>query len=267
MDHAIQCDHCGPLLKAATEDLASDASPQEAVQIDALSVAAPDWQRTTARRLAGSFGPRIDKPTTRPMPARARWFTWPGAAASGLAVIVIGAVALWTLRPSPQETGERLLADAYTQRRTLELRIPGASFAALRQSRGAVASQSNRPLPLIDAESLIARNLARAPGAPTWLDDSGRADLLEGNYSAAMESFQRAVQLRPDSAIFLTDLASAFFERAEVESRPQDFSHAFEDLSKAIQARPNDPVALFNRAIVGERLALYDSAIGDWGRI
>ena len=75
---------------------------------------------------------------------------------------------------------------------------------------------------------------------------------------------QLALERQPDSQSLLTDLASAYFERAETANRSIDYGNAIECLGKALAKSPDDPVALFNRAITSERLFLYTQAVQDW---
>jgi len=88
--------------------------------------------------------------------------------------------------------------------------------------------------------------------------------VLEGKYDAAVEALRRALELEPRSPALLTDLATAYFQRAQQEDRKEDFGAAYEYLSKALQLHPDDPVALFNRAIVAEHQFLYHLALEDW---
>jgi CHAT domain-containing protein/tetratricopeptide (TPR) repeat protein len=62
----------------------------------------------------------------------------------------------------------------------------------------------------------------------------------------------------------LTDLGSAYFERAESASRAIDYGNAIEAFGKALVKAPNDPVALYNRALACERMFLYIQAVDDW---
>ena len=52
LDHAAECDHCGPLLRQAKDDFADDLTPEEALHVASLPSANTDWQR----RLAQSLG-------------------------------------------------------------------------------------------------------------------------------------------------------------------------------------------------------------------
>ena len=94
----------------------------------------------------------------------------------------------------------------------------------------------------------------------------GRANLLAWDYDAAIGSLERALQLQPSSPSLMTDLASAHFERAEANHNAAGYGAAADLLSRALKAAPDDPVALFNRAIVYERMRLYDQSIEDWQR-
>src|SRR5262249_42737850 len=93
-----------------------------------------------------------------------------------------------------------------------------------------------------------------------------RADLLKWSYDAAIAALERARKIQPASPSLLTDLASAYFERAEAEHRGGQYAAALALLDKALDAQPNDPVALFNRAILHDRMRLYDRSIADWQR-
>ena len=102
------------------------------------------------------------------------------------------------------------------------------------------------------------------PSDPAWLRAKAQADVLEGKYKAAVEALQHALQLDPGSPTLLTDLATADFQRALEEDRQEDFGAAFEYLSQTLKQHPDDPVALFNRAIVSEHQFLYQQALDDW---
>jgi CHAT domain-containing protein len=158
----------------------------------------------------------------------------------------------------------QLLSRAYTEKRTLELRIAGADYAPLRVSRGPAASFTSRPEPLLKAEALIASQLESHPSDPSWLQAKAQADVLEGKYDAAVEALRRALELEPHSPALLTDLATAYFQRAQQEDRKDDLGAAYEYLSQALRLHPDDPVALFNRAIVAEHAFLYHQALDDW---
>lgn len=264
LEHASRCDHCGPLLRAAVVQLGGlnqELTDAEREQIARLESARPEWQLRLAERISGS--PRLG-PVSRGSWWQ-RWLSVPRFAAAGATIAVVAAVAWWALagRGTPGSANE-LLARAYTDQRTLELRIPGAAYAPLRVQRGPAESFVARPAALLKAEALIAGQMASHPDDPSWLQAAGRADLLEGKYDAAVESLQRALELRPDSPELLLDLGTAHFQRAQSEDRQEDYGASFEYLSKALAVQPENTTALFNRAIVAEHQFLYRQALEDW---
>jgi CHAT domain-containing protein len=157
----------------------------------------------------------------------------------------------------------RELAQAYSEKRTMEVRFPGAAYAPLRQQRGETASELHSES-FIKAELTIRKQLNKMPNDPGWLQAKGRVELLDHNFEAAIQSLQRAMEMQSDSPQLLTDLATGFFEEAEAGNRYSDYGNAVEYLGQALSRTPNDPTALFNRAIVCEKIFLYEQAVKDW---
>lgn len=281
MKHAAQCGHCGPLLKDAVRMLADEVTPGEEALLASLPSGQPGWQKSLAKTLVSANqgigaepGPVREDETQQAETRRAQGFlsfsdsSW-WRPAFALAAVALVAVAGWLgyrplfrlLRPP---SAEQLLAQAYTERRTLETRIPGAEYAPMRVERGTGASSLDKPSSLLKAEALIGEKLSKTPNDPLWLQAKARADLLDGNYESAIKTLQQALGSLPDSTSLHTDLASAYFERAEANDRPIDYGNAIESLSRALAKSPDDPVALYNRALACERLFLYTQAKDDW---
>jgi CHAT domain-containing protein/tetratricopeptide (TPR) repeat protein len=265
MKHAAQCGHCGPLLKNAAETLADETTPSEETLLSSLGSSRSEWQKNMAATLRDSVGTQGND---RGKKGGARWwqglFSWPRPGFA-LAAIGVGVMAGWLglimLRPP---SAEQLLAQAYTEHRALEVRIAGAKYAPVRVERSSAASNLDKSQSLLRAEALIGENLKEKPNDPIWLDARARADLLDGNYDSAIQSLKQALGLDPGSVPLLTDLGSAYFQRGEVTDRKTDYSSAIDWLSKALKESPDNPVALFNRAIVLERTFLYAQAVDDW---
>jgi hypothetical protein len=59
--HAATCDHCGPLLKAYTEDFSDDFSPEEQAILDKLQSGSQGWQKKMAKKIADSQKPDSEK--------------------------------------------------------------------------------------------------------------------------------------------------------------------------------------------------------------
>lgn len=261
--HASRCDHCGPLLRAAVAELSNlsqTTTETERERIATLASARPEWQRKMAERISGTPGSHVES-TTR----WRRWITVPRVAMAGAALLALVAVgSRMAVRQNPAADAGRLLARAYTEQRTLELRFAGAAYAPLRVQRGPEASFADRAPSLLKAEAVIASQLPSHPSDPVWLQAKARADLLEGKYDAAVESLRRALELEPHSPALLIDLGTAYFQRAQQEGHEDDLGAAFESLSQALTQRPEDPIAFFNRAIVSEHQFLYRRALDDW---
>jgi CHAT domain-containing protein/tetratricopeptide (TPR) repeat protein len=285
LEHASRCDHCGPLLREAVAEVSNlngEITPAEQALIALLESARGEWQQRLVHQITAI---QQSEPDRESAPWWQRWLSVPRLsvprlavprlAMAGASLLAIVAMGSWVVvhrinnykanRNQPAAAG-RLLARAYTEKRTLELRIAGADYAPLRVSRGPAASFTSRPEPLLKAEALIASQLESHPSDPSWLQAKAQADVLEGKYDAAVEALRRALELEPHSPAILTDLATAYFQRAQQEDRKEDFGAAYEYLSQALRFHPDDPVALFNRAIVAEHQFLFHQALDDWDR-
>jgi tetratricopeptide (TPR) repeat protein len=254
---AIHCEACALLLRDASEMLSANTTEAESREIESLESATEAWQRAVAARLRGAN--RQATPTARPARRRAAFLL----AAAAIAALAFFGLLLVQTRTS---SVDRLLAEAYSERRPVELRIAGASHAPVRQHRSGAGSALSKPAALLRSEYLIKENLETRPDDPFWLAAKGRAEILDWNYEEAIRSLSHALEATPESPELLRDLATAYFQRAEAEGRPTDYGQAVELLGRALAAQPNDPVSLFNRAIASERLFAFEQAIADWER-
>ena len=168
------------------------------------------------------------------------------------------------VRNTAADSAERLIAKAYTERRTLELRLGGAEHAPMRLERGPSASSLSQPESLIRAELVIREYLKRNPADQKWLHTKARVSLLDRDFDSALGLLRQALEIQPDSPQLLTDLASGYFERAQATGQAIDYGDAIEYLGEALAHSPDDPVALFNRAVVDEKIFFYSQAIDDW---
>jgi tetratricopeptide (TPR) repeat protein len=250
LEHAAGCDRCGALLRAVTEDFSSPLTEREEQGIEALRTSSPMWQRELARR--SSRGVR--KPLAASWLARA-------------AAVLLCAGGAWTGYSTWAAAAPgRLLARSYTEQRPFELRIPGAEQAPLGAQQRGAGSAFQRPQPLMEAEVRIARELAKEPDSRKWLGLRARAEMLGRDPESAIATLNRALETRPDDAELLADLGMAYALRAESGNRTIDYARANENLSRALKLQPAMREATFNRALVYERLYLYDEAIREWQR-
>jgi CHAT domain-containing protein len=182
------------------------------------------------------------------------------------ALLGLGLVALFVLNPfrSTRHEVDQQIATAYSETRTMEVRIAGASYSPWHQERGASETEPEVRLSLYDAVPTIKRQLSKTPDDPGWLQAKARVDLLDHHFEGAIQSLERALEIEPNSSQLLVDLASGYFERAERGQRVIDYANAIEYLGQALDFAPDDPVALYNRAVVCERTFLYAQAVEDW---
>jgi tetratricopeptide (TPR) repeat protein len=258
--HAAACDHCGPVLRQSLEDFDEEVTPAEAEFLARLQSARPESQERLATRLARTtrrWSRIIQWLGRRPFPA----IPVPAWAYAGVAPLVAAFLFIMTLPPPV----ENLLTSAYTSQRNLEARIPDAAYGPLRVVKGAAGVSSlDRPPALLQGEAIIARRLAKTPDDPRWLQARGVAELLDRDYDSAIADFQRCLTLQPASPRLMIQLACAHFARAETANSQPDYQAALDLLNRALKISPDDPVALFNRAIVYQKMNLYRQAMEDW---
>jgi CHAT domain-containing protein len=256
LQHATDCVRCGRLLAEAVSDVSEENAGGETNWITQLDSARPDWQQRLAHQIAGTVQVHT---APRTIPAR-----WPGlrlALAAAVLVAFCGLTYQFGFRKSPDAVADRLLAEAATMRRFTDMRLPGSGYAPVGEGMTREPSSTflNNPAPLLKAEALIYDQLASHPSNSFWLHAKARADLLDGKPDAAQTTLVRALQLSPNSPEILSDLAIAYYQQ-------KNFAAAYERLSEVLALKADDPVALFNRAIVSENQFLYRQALDDWDR-
>jgi len=266
LKHASSCRSCAEELENALAAIGSSEPPAQEIA-QHLETGTRDWQQKFAVQMSAHgdeqfrAGKSTPIPASKSQPIMFRPKTWVYVGLAAVAAVAIGLGILSRLRSS---SPEQLIAQAYSQQRTIELRIPGAGYGPIQVERASRRSQSNSPAALLEAESIIRRQMEKTPQDPELLREKAEADLLNWDYQPAIETLGQALRLRPNSFYLLVDLATAHFERAEASSDPADYEAGLQYLGDAIRIEPNNPAALFNRAIVYERLYLYGRAIADW---
>lgn len=240
--HAAGCGPCGRRLK----ELAFVFSPVEdesVVEIvNRLGSSTPEWQRATAKRLAGAR-----------RPSQGNWRRWAAAAA---VLIAIAAGFSWNrLR---ELRVEQLLAQAYTDRRPFEFRLPDNGYAAVTQKMGAASLFQNPALTKAKADIV---DLPETDPRTKWL--RGRAELLDGDTDAAITQLENLELPGEERSL---DLAVALALRGDPQKRTEDWGQALEYVSRYLAAHPASREGLYNKALLLERLQLVDDAIAAWDR-
>ena len=263
--HATTCDHCGPLLREYIEDFSDEFTPEEQAVLDQLSSASPKWQRRTARKMLKQS--REDHETGR-VKTGSRLFSWKWMMVPALPAVAFIAFGLWYLQRDTPEKVQKLLEQASTDHRTLEMRFPGAAYSSYKQTlSGDSESLLNSPESLRQAANLIDSQLKKNPDDPRWLLLSARLNILDWRYKPALANLDKIEDLKVvDSADMRMTRALALYEQAqwEPERKDQTYGEIINLMGKTLQQRPDDPTALFNRALACEKIHAYECAISDY---
>jgi tetratricopeptide (TPR) repeat protein len=264
--HAAACGHCGPLLREYQEDFSDDVTPEEQTALAQLRSASPEWQQQKAREMLQQV--RLTVP--RPSP---RWtFTWRWALIpTAAAVCAAIAISIWYTQHDTPEKVEKLEAQGYTERRTLEMRFPDAAHSSYKQTlSGDSESLLNSPASLRQAANIIDSQLKKHPDDPTWLLLSARLNVLDWRYKPALTILDK---IEDPKVIGSPDMrmtrALALYEQAqwEPERKDQTYGEIINLMGMTLQNTPDDPTALFNRAFACEKIHAYDCAIADYERL
>ena len=108
----------------------------------------------------------------------------------------------------------KLLAEAYSQSRFFDLRVPGAGFAPVSPQmhlRGGGGDHESAPL--LSARAAIEHKLERSPNDTQWLQLQARAQILDEQYDQAIDTLDRLVAAGPVTPSLLLDDGSAYFLR------------------------------------------------------
>jgi hypothetical protein len=254
--HASECPYCAGLVAAWNEDDPGEDPARDQDLIQQLKSSGPEWQRELARAMASSS-------TVRTIPTRPfrRWRLL-SAIAAGL--MLVASVSWYQWRENSVATATSLIATAYSTTRTTEFRFPGARHSILAVERNA---SDSLPPAIYDAGVKIQRGLASHPGSIEWLDAQARASLYKGQFADPIKNLNVALEAHPENAGMLrTDLALAYFERAESEGRPIDYGSSIDMLSQVLRDTPGDLEAHFNLALVYGRLQMWREALDAWDR-
>jgi len=265
LQHASQCDHCGPLLKQYLDDFSDELSPEIEAIIDQLPFSQPQWQRQRAREIARKFRPE-------PIPWWKRftdlWSAkWVPATAGTMAVLAaIGIVSKpvimnwWQIKEL-----EQLTARAY-ESQPLETRFTGVPYAHPQKSVTTMSSQDQ------DWNSALgkAAQLCSQPKADRRACQyKGRLLLLHDSKDSqsAVKAFTRAQELGLDKASLRIDLGIADLLHAK-NSDAHDYAPAIQELQAVLNEKnlgeDDRKTAQFNLALAYELSGAHDPAVSAW---
>jgi len=255
LSHAAFCSECAFRLRLSLPTHHPVASPEEKAQIDSLACASAEWQSQLAKSLSRT--PRQGAKSAN------RRYLWVGSGLAAALLLAAFVFIRWQRANSPA----RLLAEAYGHSRIFDLRMPDAKFSSVAPAahlRG--NSEGREPAPLLDARARIERHLEGAPQDPYWLQLQARADMLEERFDPAIDILDRLLAAGPVTSGLLADDAAAYFERGQATGSENDRATALDELRRADELAPDDPVVLFNEAVVMEDRGQVMNAVETWNR-
>ena len=199
-------------------------------------------------------------------PAR-RAPVWWAAAAAAVVLVIAAATLVWRNLPrrDARPIAPLVAASAALDHRLVEPRLHGFSWA---EYRGAVrASEDDRSperLQLLGAAG-DALKKAKNDRADDTQHAAGVASLLVADPAAAVARL-RAVAERTNDATAWSDLAAAHYELGVRLGRSSEYAAALAAADRALKLDARLPAALFNRALVLERIGVMEDAREAWKR-
>jgi len=241
--HATQCDRCGPLLREYAEDFSEELSSEDSAVLEKLGSSSEKWQNRVARamRKAGSSS-EYDK--FGPASARQKVMIWKWALAASLAIIVVVG-SLWFYPRWEVQQGTEAIASEYRRGRPMAYRVAGVPYGPVRVERGGAGLASAIEVPPPQRSPLLAAN----------------AQLLQRDSNAAKSILEDAIHRGNNSLLILNDLVVAYAMEADRTRSNDDYIRALAIADQVLSKDISDPTALFNRALVLERLGRRDEAI------
>jgi tetratricopeptide (TPR) repeat protein len=256
LDHCFHCDDCLEVLKHSSAASAARLSALAEGADDPFTTDPAQWRHRLAVELAMT-------PAGRSAGAWMRTAAWWTVSLACLALAVAG-ITVWRSR---QSAPEKQLALAYRHDRFFDLRIPGAPYAprvAESHARGNASGHANSTL--LSARATIEQHLEQSPADAHWLALRARADLLDENYDDAIDILDRFVAAGNATPALLADDATAYFQRGVATGSENDRATALDYLRRADEMAPDNPVVLFNEALVMEDRAQLINAVETWNR-
>src|SRR5262249_27655946 len=219
--------------------------------------------------------PIEERLTSQDARARTAWWRRPVTvtpfmlATAALLIVALG-IAVWLIGRGRSELNEglRALNKAYESQRPIDSRITGFPYASPPRAGGGTNQADLRSLNR--AERLLIDEASDHPGAGSF-HALGQFYLAERDYDNAITNFERALQSNTNNAKIHSDYGAALFEKGTID-RERDNSgkgldeHArsLEHLNLAIALDPNLLEALFNRALLYQKMLLLKQSQADW---
>jgi len=257
--HTATCGRCGPLLQEYIEDFSDESSPEEQAFLDRLRTASPEFRQQKAREMLQREMLKKNPVIPEPAPATdwRRFFSWKWILIPATALIAVAAIIFPVYlagRDTPKKV-EEYLAQAQAEQRTIEMRWPKAKRSPYSVSLG---EADQRPsYSLLKAEKALTGRSGSHDGA--WARAEAEEQIALGHPANAI-----AILASSNSPLADLDRAMAYFVQGEQTHDSRSYYDSRDALDRVLQKDPNNTVAMFNRAIIYERLQLYPEAAAEW---
>src|SRR5947209_7790238 len=285
LKHTAQCDHCGPVLNRYLEEFSDELTAEDQALISQLATAKPAWPERFVREHGLGTTERPLQHWPRGQAVKKSFFArlWPSeagwrpkmalAGALAMALVAIAAGPYWWSRLELYRA-DRLVAAAYAERRTTEMRLTGLPYApynALGVERGDEDQQSESDRSAWhEAKAFVGRKLREGKQDQSWLEVDGRVSLLQGtsrSLAHAESTLEKAHAQEKDNPSMEIDLAAAYFEQ-DSKVKPANLQRTMNLLNEVLQqpklSNQARLVALFDLAIVYEKTEAWDMAVPLW---
>lgn len=216
--------------------------------------------RETARFEREQLDARVAPPETTVVPMR-RTPPWWMAVAAGVAIAVVGGIAIWQIRP--RDPLRQLYAAAgRVETRSVEGRLHGMEWRPLTpvERSGSARQENPAALKLRGAAGELLERSGDSEAAAE-MHAAGIARLLTGDESQAVQRIEAATGKQRDNAWYWSDLAAARLSQGRSDRDPHAFALSLAAADRALRIDPQSPEALFNRAIALDSLGLHDEAV------
>lgn len=195
--------------------------------------------------------------------ASSGWWRWPLAAAAAL--LVVWSV-FFVLRARQSDPLRQLVSVAPRDARPVEARLSGGfPWAPYRGTMRAGEAAADRERMKLMGAASDALERAERDASPAAQQAAAAAMVLTGHQDDAIARLTAATQRTPSNATAWNDLAAAQYAAA-LQGRTSLYPDALASADRALRADPQLREALFNRALILERLGLRDQARAAWQR-
>lgn len=197
----------------------------------------------------------------RPRPRLPLWLAIAAAALAGITVLSV-----WFVRSRAEEPTRMLIAATPHDGRYIEPRLSGGfPWAPLRTvQRDGERKLDPAQMKLVGVAGIVLEQTGANPSA-RMQHASALASLLAGDPKDAVTRLEKIVASSPSTVIW-SDLAAAHYAAAVQSDDPQQLAQALASADAALRLDARFPEALFNRALILERLGLREQARAAWKR-